>query len=977
MSILEEVNSIVNSRMNDDHKLEKFGQLYDGGITSAMMGADIETDFIKKKRQSFIAEMGDFIKTSGIDWEKGMPHLFRGGLARADTLEEREKYLTDAVGKDGWYRQGEEFVVKKDKLGNFNMQSDRDIGIDPEGLDWGDVNPLGDAAGVALPIASTVATGLRATGLGTVPAMALMGLAGAGGKAIDESIEYVRGKNLQTGGQVAGDIGKEAAFAAGGEGIFRVASAGVRYAMGPGRKMMVQDQATGESVKGSMFGRRGKAIIVEEKEHQEIIEKLIEKGYSLDADQILPNSYPGFYTKLQKLSSWLFGDPKARNYKMTERVLNKLGYGGALKKEPMKDLHNVATQIRHLVDAKQTASSAAFGEGKKELENSLVTSVDDILKELGGDDIISGSGNYYQDALIAAHANGKELSKAYYQRIDDILVKNGIKDNKVVSFQSLEDKITSLLASSGRSVGSSPYRMMNGRTKDLIESVMGKQGLDAQGEAIWKSADRSTFADAHSIRSDMIGESYNPELAFRTEEQGLLMKVSDIVTDHLENLKPMGARFLQGGGRDPAIKAAGLKELGTAFNSARDFYRGFSGEFKFHKLAKLLTNSDDAAKHSDQIGRMLMHTKDAELAAHAKQILSGRFGSRIGSQTYPKGSYKPEFKEVGSFETVRKAYTKEMFTRLASTTVPDGIKPQALLNELKGMRFAGTANQNVLDVIYGKSMGNQLMSFAKQMEGMNAKVGNDLVDRLDVILSQSGRSSNWEGKFTKALVNYKNLAKEDHLIQNSIFIKEFMKPEWAKANGASMVKTLWKEDNETLAHQAMEAIRKSDHPVHVNLVSEVREMGARQFLVDNMLVGSQDAVTGLSGSKILQAASKYSDKHLEALLGKDHLDAIMEFGKTLKILESSEMSFSSIATSTLPIHPLNNKGLFFKLAFVGNLLNSPTMMRWISKGLMSNDHRAVAEAVARLGQISAGQGVMEGFEKESEFAESQLQGIGQ
>jgi hypothetical protein len=103
MSILEEVNSIVNSRMNDDHKLEKFGQLYDGGITSAMMGADIETDFIKKKRQSFIAEMGDFIKTSGIDWEKGMPHLFRGGLARADTLEEREKYLTDAVGKDGWY----------------------------------------------------------------------------------------------------------------------------------------------------------------------------------------------------------------------------------------------------------------------------------------------------------------------------------------------------------------------------------------------------------------------------------------------------------------------------------------------------------------------------------------------------------------------------------------------------------------------------------------------------------------------------------------------------------------------------------------------------------------------------------------------------------------------------------------------------------------------------------------------------------
>ena len=87
MSVLDKVNSIVNSRISDDEKLERFAELYDGDITSSLMSSDIDAGTIQSKRGEFLATMNeDFVKTEGIDWGKGMPQLFRGGLARADTL---------------------------------------------------------------------------------------------------------------------------------------------------------------------------------------------------------------------------------------------------------------------------------------------------------------------------------------------------------------------------------------------------------------------------------------------------------------------------------------------------------------------------------------------------------------------------------------------------------------------------------------------------------------------------------------------------------------------------------------------------------------------------------------------------------------------------------------------------------------------------------------------------------------------------
>ena len=961
MSVLDKVNSIVNSRISDDEKLEKFAELYDGDITSSLMSSDIDAGTIQSKRGEFLATMNeDFVKTEGIDWGKGMPQLFRGGLARADTLEEREKYLTDTVGEGGWYREGEEFVIKKDRLEPFGMKSERDVGIDPAGFDWGDINPVGDAAGIALPLATAAGAGIASTGLGSGLGMLAVGGAAAGGKAIDESIEYLRGRNLQTGPQVLGDIATEGALAATGEGLVRGLGAGVRYFIGgPGRKMRVLDQATGEYIKPKFWGRRGKAYIIEDKEHMQLVDKLIDSGFSLDADQILPRSYPGFYTKLQKAATFLFGDPRERNVRLITKMLDDLGYGGALKKEPMKDVHNVADRLRGLVDNLSMASSKEFKGGKDALRSGLVASIDDMLEQMGGKEIQTGSGNFFRDALVDAHHNAKELASAHYAQIDDILKANGIQDSGVVAMSRMEDQVLQILKETGRPYGGSGYRLLNGRTKELMETILGTEG---------KTAPRVSFQEAHAIRSDMISESFNPEIGHRTLEQGLLTRVSDLLTKNMSDLKPLGAAFgpasidgvqvnLQG------VSKAGLKELGTAFNKARSFYKGYKDEFDYFKLGHLLTQPDDAVKSSDQIARLLINTKNVDLAEHAKNILGGKFGARVGETAFPKTSYKPQLKEVGSFRDVRRAYTKEMFGRLARPDFPDGVKSGQLLNELKSMATTGTEQKNLLDLIYGKKLGRDLMSFAKQMDSYNAPVGPELVKKLDTIM-ESG--SGWEGKFTRSLNNYRNVAREKHLIDSNIFLQEFRKPQWAEANGTKMVEHLWKPANETKAKQAMAFIRNSDDPIYKALEKDIKEMGPRQFLVENMVA---DGVDGLSGTKLKMAMNKFSPTHLEALMGKDHVKALTEFADTLQVVETSKMSFSSIATSALPIHPLSNKGLFMKLAVVGNLLSSPTMMRYISKGFMNNDMRAVMEGLSRAGMLSGGHAMAESGEPQKDRAE--------
>ena len=176
----------------------------------------------------------------------GVPHFgLRAGLSRMDTPEERERYLTEQVGQEGWTqtRYGQYALTPggMEQLGVLSGRTppgmerahtlfgDRPVTIEEPGITRYDV---ADIAGSAPSILGGMAGATLGGPLGFLGGAALAGLGAAGGKGYGEAVEALRGENIQSPGQVAADIGTEAALGAAGEGVYRGVLAPI------GRKLM-------------------------------------------------------------------------------------------------------------------------------------------------------------------------------------------------------------------------------------------------------------------------------------------------------------------------------------------------------------------------------------------------------------------------------------------------------------------------------------------------------------------------------------------------------------------------------------------------------------------------------------------------------------------------------------------------------------------------------------------------------------------
>tara|TARA_R110002096_G_scaffold249798_1_gene442183 strand:- start:43 stop:3399 length:3357 start_codon:yes stop_codon:yes gene_type:complete len=165
-------------------------------------------------------------KEPNVDYTTGVKSndLFsRAQLGRMDNAEEKLNYIQTKVGVDGVREDGlGRLVLTQIGRQRVGLGEGKDIAIDETGLSWGDVKEFGGA--VALPALAATGTAIAASGVGFIPGMLLVGLAGGAGKALDEGIEYAQGLQKQSFTEVAKDSAKEAALAATFEGGGRAIS---------------------------------------------------------------------------------------------------------------------------------------------------------------------------------------------------------------------------------------------------------------------------------------------------------------------------------------------------------------------------------------------------------------------------------------------------------------------------------------------------------------------------------------------------------------------------------------------------------------------------------------------------------------------------------------------------------------------------------------------------------------------------------
>ena len=202
-----------------------------------------EAGFVDSVTQNMAAESDK----NKFDTESGVnaPWL-RTKLGAMETQGGKERVLEEAVGSDGFTRnsKGDLALTPRGlrKLG-IKPKSNKYVVIDESGFS---ANDFADFSGILGPIVGSIAGSIftrgklkpRFPGLKDVSVKQLgvisagTGVGAAGGKGVEEGIEYVAGLQDNTPGELASLLATEAAIGAGGEALFGLGGKLLKYTFG-------------------------------------------------------------------------------------------------------------------------------------------------------------------------------------------------------------------------------------------------------------------------------------------------------------------------------------------------------------------------------------------------------------------------------------------------------------------------------------------------------------------------------------------------------------------------------------------------------------------------------------------------------------------------------------------------------------------------------------------------------------------------
>jgi hypothetical protein len=202
-----------------------------------------ETGFIDDRTRTMANESDK----NNFDYESGVnaPWL-RVKLGAAETQGEKERILEQAVGGQGFTRNSRgDLALTPDGLKKLKIKptSNKYVVIDESGFSW---NDFSDFSGIIGPVVGSIAgsiftrgklkpkfAGLKNISVGQLGVVSAgTGVGAAGGKAIEESLEYVAGLQENTPGELAELLATEAAIGAGGEALFGLGGKLLKYTFG-------------------------------------------------------------------------------------------------------------------------------------------------------------------------------------------------------------------------------------------------------------------------------------------------------------------------------------------------------------------------------------------------------------------------------------------------------------------------------------------------------------------------------------------------------------------------------------------------------------------------------------------------------------------------------------------------------------------------------------------------------------------------
>jgi hypothetical protein len=343
---------------------------------------------------------------------------FRAGYSNRDTLEEKIAYLNEKVGEQGYVKtnrhhdKSPDFAITKSGLEKLNLGKafkGKPVSIEDEKFTRYD---FADMAQEAPSVAAALTAGMFTGGLGVLPAMGVMGLAGGGTRAVQEGIEQLQGKNLQSLGSVAGDVGRTAALEAGGEVLGRTIMAPFRYMMGPNTRRA-----------GGMTGKREPSETIVDPAHQQSVKASRELGIQPNINEATGRNTIAGYA--QRLAHTLGGGNPAgaRNLQALTKERGSI-FKEAMGGSKMGALGgDIAQQVSKRVDEMEKRFISQDGQVKKEVANIFYS----LRKSLGR----KGEAKDVGARILKVKEDWSNQARKRYDSVDGHLSGNAKLENVV------------------------------------------------------------------------------------------------------------------------------------------------------------------------------------------------------------------------------------------------------------------------------------------------------------------------------------------------------------------------------------------------------------------------------------------------------------------------------------------------------------------------------------------------------------------
>ena len=353
-------------------------------------------------------------------------------VGRGDTDEERLRRLSSVFGTEGVEKIGpDDFILQLDNISSdvkakYNLPETGTIRFNEPGLGWQDVASF--MGRETVPLIGALGAGVAATGMGALPGIALVGAAGAAGKAIDEFIfeDIFEGLQAQSTEEILKDVALQALIEGGGEGVGRAIVGGAKWALkgsGPApdstRVSELRDVFRSQGMSEGKANKLARKAASEEA--SALYRSMIDEGANVPAVTLTGKSILG---RTQAIWESIFPNDVAvsKNVDYVRKILADEKAGRISTDEAKAAIGETAESLVALLRQSLADPKAAAKQANKELKDVLEKEFDSLNKVLENSTAGSqGLATEFQQGLDIALKLFTARSNQLYRNADALL----------------------------------------------------------------------------------------------------------------------------------------------------------------------------------------------------------------------------------------------------------------------------------------------------------------------------------------------------------------------------------------------------------------------------------------------------------------------------------------------------------------------------------------------------------------------------